>query len=220
MKDVEVDFVPAFYFSGWPKQATAWRDRDRKWPTLDLVQQVLDGGYHVVPKSSSEKSVDYEWRVSFSYAENTILKAIHKYSWCKQCYRIVKCLVKYHVSLPSIITTYHCKTVFLWTLERYPPATWTEENLGKRFLGIIDQILHALSQRSLPQYFIPENNLFEHLNEDFLQTVSKQLSKIRQDPSRYIYRKGCKPWSEEDTRLSIEEMLNWENKSEDEMYPV
>ncbi|KAK3083538.1 hypothetical protein FSP39_025017 [Pinctada imbricata] len=127
--------------------------------------------------------------------------------------------MKYHVTRPRIISTYHLKTIFLWTLEKYPPDTWTEENLGQRFLGLLDKLLHHISLRFLPQYFIPADNLFKNLNEDFVQIVVKVVSSMRQRPLDFIYRKNISPWNDEDTGMTIEEMLSWDDKPEEERYP-
>lgn len=219
LKLTVIDFVPALAFENWPPIANEWIKRARKWPPPPLVQNIIQYGFHVVAKSSSKETEDYEWRISFAKANSLLLKSIDKYSWCKQCYRIFKCLIKYYFSHPKLITTFHCKTVFLWTLERFPPDSWTFKNLGQRFLGLLDSLLHALVMGRLSEYFIPNDNLFSKFEADCTLTVMQKVSEMRREPIKFIYRIGTVAWNDELQGMTIEEMLHWDDIPETERFP-
>ncbi|CAG2188583.1 unnamed protein product [Mytilus edulis] len=222
LKIREIDVALAIRFNKWPKQASGWLTRERKWPNKSLLKTSVDEGVHVVAKSSTEDITNYEWRMSFARVDCILLKSIPNTSQCKHCYRIFKCFVKYHLSHPKLVSTYHCKTIFLWTLERFPPDTWTEDNLGHRFLGLLDSLLHALVMRQLPQYYIPSDNLLNTFKDktDFVDTVCQKLSDIRRNPFSYIYRLGTNAWDDEMQGFTIEEMIHWNEKPEKDRYPT
>ena len=216
LRKAEIDFVLAIPFSVWPHQAALWKARDRAWPEVSLIDEVLQGGYHVVPKSTTASHDELDWRVSFSRAEGVLLRSIPKYSWCKQCYRIFKCFIKYHLSQPNLISTYHCKTIFLWSLETYRPDTWVEANLGTRFLGLLDSLMHALIQKHLPPYFMSADNLFDSLNADFALTVAQKLSNMRKRPFDFIYRRGIVPWDDEYQGMTIQEIWRYDDETSED----
>lgn len=222
LKVREIDVALAIRFNDWPKQASGCLTRQRKWPNKSLLKISADEGFHVVPKSSTKDITNYEWRLSFARVDCILLKSIANTSQCKHCYRIFKCFVKYHLSHPKLVSTYHCKTIFLWTLERFPPDTWTEDNLGHRFLGLLDGLLHALVMRQLPQYYIPSDNLLNKFKDktDFVDTVCQKLSDMRRNPFSYIYRLGTNAWDDEMQGFAIEEMIRWNEKPEKDRYPM
>ncbi|XP_052080331.1 uncharacterized protein LOC127718383 [Mytilus californianus] len=222
LKVREIDVALTIRFNDWPKQASGWLTRERKWPNKSLLKISVDEGFHVVPKSTTKDITNFEWRLSFARVDCILLKSIANTSQCKHCYRIFKCFVKYHLSHPKLVSTYHCKTIFLWTLERFPPDTWTEDNLGHRFLGLLDGLFHALVMRQLPQYYIPSDNLLKKCNDktDFVDTVCQKLSDMRRHPFSYIYRLGTNAWDDEMQGFTIEEMIHWNEKPEKDRYPT
>ena len=65
-----IDFVPAFRSLEWPKVAMEWITRDRCWPSVETVNNVVREGFHLVAKSSRNGGhPDRDFRISFSLAE-------------------------------------------------------------------------------------------------------------------------------------------------------
>ena len=75
IKDTErvqsgIDFIPALRSREWPRIAREWIERERKWPSDDIVKGVIQEGYHLVVKSPKiNGNPDYDFRISFSHAE-------------------------------------------------------------------------------------------------------------------------------------------------------
>ena len=63
------DHVPSVSLLFWPDQATARINRLRLWPLQDIVQNIVDKGCQLVPRSSPKGDVHSEWRISFSCPE-------------------------------------------------------------------------------------------------------------------------------------------------------
>ena len=72
---ISVDNVPSFYCPFWPNVANEWHRRDRFSPNKEEIQKIIKNGCHIIAKSNTISSDDYNWRWSFSIAE----KNLHRY---------------------------------------------------------------------------------------------------------------------------------------------
>lgn len=187
------DLVPAIKFSGWPKCSQKWIERKRFWPPQSLVEEIVQEGFHLVPKTSPQGDEELEWRISFSKAEVKLMKA-KGLGNRNYCYRIFKMAIKENItSTCNLLTTYHLKTLLLWASERHPPDRWSDENIAVCFLGLLDDLLHSLVNCSCPNYFIPELNLFANCSTDHLYFLASKVSAIRKFPLKYLQRPGEDP---------------------------
>ena len=210
------DVVPAIKFSSWPVCCLEWAQRKRLWPPQTLVDEIIQEGFHLVPKVSSlHGDEDLDWRFSFSKAEAKLMtaKGLGNRNYC---YRIFKMAIKENISSTcSLLTSYHLKTLLLWASERQPPARWSDENLSVCFLGLLDDLLHSLVNGSCPHYFIAELNLFSNCSTDHLHYLACQVSAIRKSPLKHLKR----PW--EDPKVAydnfIDSMTEWKDMDYDEI---
>ena len=187
------DVVPAIKFSGWPNCSQDWITRKRAWPPRELVEEIIQEGFHVVPKTSPHGDEELEWRISFSKAEVKLMNA-KGLGNRNYCYRMFKLAIKENiVSTCKLITTYHLKTLLLWASERHPSDRWSDDNVAVCFLGLLDDLLHSLVNCSCPHYFIPELNLFADCSVDHLYFLASQVSAIRRFPLKYLKRPGEDP---------------------------
>ena len=182
------DVVPAIKFNGWPKCSQKWVSRERLWPPQSLVKEIIQEGFHLVPKTSPQGDEELEWRISFSKAEVKLMRA-KGLGQRNYCYRMFKMAVKENISSAcKLVSTYHLKTLLLWASERHPPDRWSDENIAPCFLGLLDDLLHSLVNCSCPHYFIPELNLFANCSTDHLHYLASQVSAIRKSPLKYLKR--------------------------------
>lgn len=56
-------------------------------------------------------------------------------------------------------SSYHLKTIFLWKCEEKPLETW--RHLLESVVDLLKTLADCLKRGSIPQYFIPENNLID-----------------------------------------------------------
>ena len=180
--------IYATFCSGWPKEADHWPTRQRPsgWPSKQLIQSVIAYGCPVIPTSHPKsRNPDVEWRRSFSVAELTLEQSLTDSQL--QCYVLLKTIVMHELNHSNILTTYHLKTVFFWQCEKIPASEWsTDTGLAANLLWLLDQLVYCVATHCLPHYFIPENNLFDHINPDFLTDVARTISSIRRDPLRHV----------------------------------
>ena len=184
----EIDNVLAISGRDWPQRADRWpaRQRPSGWPSKQLIQAVFADGCHVVPTSHPKSSnPDVEWRYSFSVAERTLAQSLTDSQL--QCYILMKTIVMHELNHSNVLTSYHLKTVFFWQCEKIPASEWSKDTgLAVNLLWLLDELVYCVATHCLPHYFTPENNLFHHINPDFLSDVARTISSIRRDPLRHV----------------------------------
>ena len=179
----EFDFVYAVPCSEWPKEARGWFDRKRKsgFPDESLLRRIHALGTYVVPFGRSEdgENSDSDWRISFSHAEREIMWSLEGSQLL--CYEIMKricSIVK--AKFPGSIQSYFFKTSFLWNLEGVPKTEWNINDILRRTIICIQWLKKNLVQETVPNYFIPGNNMFRRdtCNRATLQQVVHYLEEL------------------------------------------
>ena len=179
----EGDLVYGLIVPQWPSVACEWaaRKRTAKWPSKDIIEDIVSKGCHVVPAGHVHSTQrDLEWRFSFSYAEGILAANLTRVQ--KQCYLLLKTLHLCAFKHPKGIVSYHLKTLLLWAAEEIPQAMWTEDTVGSMLIYLLDKLLYCLIQHNLPSYFIPSNNLIDTVPAGVIDIVKLKVSKVRQDP--------------------------------------
>ena len=181
-----IDLVPAIRCSGFPETITAdWSKRvaNSNWPGEAIVAEVVNGGFHLVPKTSMLEAgdADVDFRISFSTSETILAQNLSKFK--KECLRVFKMYYYEHLkSEPAVLETYHLKTIFFWLLEEIEPNVWCENNRAVIFYLLMDKLFSHLKEHKLPHYFIPQNNLFQHMDTKMLDHLAQVVEDIMKDP--------------------------------------
>jgi hypothetical protein len=194
------DFIFAIRCTGWPQEAQEWPwRRPRNWPARAVIRNILQYGYHVVPKSSvpfqdkkknkknkkkDQGILENEWRLSYSMAE--LILSRHIPPVARACFLALKGTMKRHLKAAhGSFSSYHLKTVLFWALELNPPDLWCEERVEDCFMKLIDTLLEFTRNRNCSHYFMPQVNLMAPL-VSHLDNLSLLLSKIKSNPAGYV----------------------------------
>ena len=172
-----MDFVLAIKCDGWPLCAQEWLCRPRRWPNQEIIKTIIDGGFYIVCKSSSE---DGDFRLSYSYAEMVLIANLSELQ--HKTYRALKSFIKHYkneLSLDDekVICSYHLKTIMLWYCEKSEPEDWTNDSVVRHLLSLVDDLIFALKEKKLPMYFMPKYNLMKQ-ETDSTQIV-QQMTELR-----------------------------------------
>ena len=191
MYNEEQDNDAVFFYScpSWPPLAQTWIDRERrsKWPSKEIIREIVSKGCRIVHKSHpSSTDPDAEFRFSFSVAELILFDALSIDQ--KKCFIALKALIKHTIYRSEFITknkidlsSYHLKTIFLWTCETIPADQWqTTTGWARCLLFMIDQLYACLKSKTLPGYFIPECNLMDSIEPP--QDLFREIRKLRRNP--------------------------------------
>ncbi|KAK3732833.1 hypothetical protein QZH41_002830 [Actinostola sp. cb2023] len=164
----------------WPSCARKWslRARPSGWPSRELIDQVFQGGCHLVPKydpsggndaatsegaACSDATPKTQWRYSFSLPEKLLMKSITDDQ--KMCYLIFKYLFAWCVKLESVITTYTAKTLFLWELETVPADQWCFSMIGDRVKNLVEKLRSCVENKYCQHYFIDGCNTLQQMDD-------------------------------------------------------
>ncbi|XP_060559987.1 uncharacterized protein LOC132720025 [Ruditapes philippinarum] len=138
----------------------SWRKRDRFWPPQSVCQDIIDTEAYVVPVGAScSENQNYEWRISFTTAENRLVS--HLNPMLLKIYILFKMVNKYLIKPKSdILTSYMIKNVMFWMPERIGPGSCnSSERLINFLLQALAFLLNCLHSKFLPNYMIQERNL-------------------------------------------------------------
>lgn len=163
-----------------------WASRKRRWPSKDVEMELVGVPAHLVAKSS--ESVPHSWRLSTSRAELVLAESITKHQpLVRNCWLVLKAILKAHLSQPKFITSYNLKTILFYIMEHVPPDYWIEENLPELLLAVIDAIIIGLGTRSFPHYFLPSVNLLsKSASEDHVLCLLQKCYQVRAKPDKYL----------------------------------
>ncbi|XP_062593392.1 uncharacterized protein LOC134254876 [Saccostrea cucullata] len=169
----------------WPECARSWIERCKKseWLRKADIEKILENGCHVVPvahKKTNGPESDIEWCFSFATTEvelaNSILNDYQRHSYV--FFKLFRRALIHKDKKFEVISSYHCKTVFLHACEILPETRW--ENPGWCFLYLLNRLLQHVKCRNLPTFFIPENNLFDVLTDE--ADAERILKEARKNP--------------------------------------
>ncbi|KAK3083448.1 hypothetical protein FSP39_022947 [Pinctada imbricata] len=165
----EYDFAQCFRCSFWPDVAKSWaiRIRPNGWPSLDMIQNILRDGCHVVPVGDPDSSFrDHEWRISFSVAERNLMHSLNHAQFLM--YNILRLCLKrvLNIMVPGVLCSYFIKTTIFYTVENTSVQLWQFDNIETCFKTCLSVLYDYVDQGNCPNYFIPEYNMIKRKVND------------------------------------------------------
>ena len=149
----------------WPDIARPCIQRiyQSEWPPSDIVRSIVKDGVLFVPIGAKESVfIDEEWRMSFSLAEKKLIHAMNHTQFL--CYALLKVFLKEAVDsnteVKDLLCSYFLKTALFWEIIS-SPYNWKPSSLLSCFWKCFCRLLHWVSNSYCPNFFIPENNMFE-----------------------------------------------------------
>ncbi|XP_064408837.1 nucleotidyltransferase MB21D2 [Latimeria chalumnae] len=178
------DIVPVVSFKGWPAVAQSWLTENHFWDGKITEEEAISG-FYLVPCCSHVGEQDNEWRLAFSRSEVQLKKCISVS--LIQAFQACKAIIAKLLSRPKAIGPYHLRVILLWACDRLPSSfLFRDDNAAHFLLGLIDDLSHCLINKSCPNYFLPQCNMFEHLSNETSLLLARKLSSIRTDPAEHL----------------------------------
>ncbi|XP_060082132.1 uncharacterized protein LOC132561420 [Ylistrum balloti] len=164
----DADTVLAFSFHNWPKEAEEWvcRPRFHNWPDKTLMDQIVQGGCHIVPVGDKTSDDPFlQWRISFVIAERKLIHSLNHVQFL--VYGLFKCVLKQISEMlkqllgnTEILSSYIVKTVILHAVENTPESLWQEKHTFLCFMFCLNTLISWVKAGYCPNYFITNNNMF------------------------------------------------------------
>ncbi|KAK3083011.1 hypothetical protein FSP39_011625 [Pinctada imbricata] len=160
----EYDLARCLRCSFWPDVAKSWamRTRPNGWPSLDVIQNILSDGCHVVPVGDPDSLFrDHEWRISFSIAERNLMHSLNHAQFL--IYNLLRLCLKrvFNIMVPEVLCSYFLKTTLFYTVENTSVQLWQVDDIETCFKSCLSVLFDYVNQGNCPNYFIPEYNMIK-----------------------------------------------------------
>ena len=178
--DSEQDLVNSIHCSFWPSASSEWvcRTRPNGWPSKELINKIVDFGFHLVPVGYPLSSMNLmEWRISFSVAERYLIWSFNHVQM--QVYAVLKLILKEFIKVNCsaenyVLCSYFIKTFLFWMFEGTDKHFWKIENFRECLQYLLTEFNTILRLGTLKHYFITSFNLLEvkltqHAQRELLQ---------------------------------------------------
>ena len=164
---LDQDTVNCIHCSFWPSGASEWvcRARSYGWPSLNLINKIVDFGFHLVPTGYPRSAMNMmEWRISFSIAEKYLVWSFNHTQM--QMYAVLKLIQKEYIKVNCstenyVLCSYFIKTFLFWKFEGTDKHFWRPENFRDCLKYLLTEFHTTIQLGTLKHYFIPTFNLLE-----------------------------------------------------------
>ncbi|XP_052257105.1 uncharacterized protein LOC127862152 [Dreissena polymorpha] len=158
------DMVCAFHVRKPLPEIQHWinRCRGRNWPSAQLLNAARVTSCFLVPAGHPDSEYKREeWRLSPNLIERMLMFSFNMIQI--KCYIFLKLMKKtlFTQIVGDSITSYHCKTIMFYTIERTHPCLWVEHNLMFLLWRCLQVLRKSLRMGRLPHYIIEGVNLFD-----------------------------------------------------------
>lgn len=163
-ESLQSDCCLCFHSSFWSEFLSNWKARCalHNWPPRQLFADIQRLGCHVVPIESKlvEDNSELEWRLSFSQAEKKLVSFMNRTQFlCYGCLKIFLVDIVNRNTEEPFLCSYFMKTTLLWLIQ-VGNITWCPNGLLDCFWKCFKYLLHCIYQGVMPNFFIPQNNMF------------------------------------------------------------
>ncbi|VDI69868.1 Hypothetical predicted protein [Mytilus galloprovincialis] len=161
---IEIDFVNCLKSEKWPRIAAEFTNRYRcfEWPSQELVNHITASGCHIVPKTSAENQNGHEWRLSFSQAENALIRSFNHtqlmtYGALKILFQEI--LNETRCDYDCAFASYILKTALFWICEDHELSVWQPSNIMLCITLCIEFLRKCVKTMNCPNFFVQTNNM-------------------------------------------------------------
>ncbi|XP_069114857.1 uncharacterized protein [Argopecten irradians] len=173
----------------WPECAMEWFSRYRPsgWPGNEINQKIANTKCIVMSRPHPQSfSPNIEYQFVFPKAEQILAKEALSDDQ-RNCFNAFKLLIDFSLRNNEVrLRTTHLKSVMYHACETIPQASWAN-NSGGCLLYLLDSLCEKLHARNIPNYFIHENNMVDHLDGETLQKILEYIDAIRTFPVMSFY---------------------------------
>ena len=161
----EYDFAYCLRCDIWPNNAhdCIRRLNQSAWPSHDTILSIVSDGVLFVPIGAKQSSFENtEWRMSFSLAEKKLIHAMNHIQFL--CYGLLKIFLKEAIDVnpevKGLLCSYFLKTALFWEIAT-TSNQWNVSSMMSCFWNCFRRLLQWVSWSYCPNFFVPQNNMFE-----------------------------------------------------------
>ena len=159
------DFAYCLQCDIWPDNATDCISTLNQcgWPSHDTIRSIFNDGILFVAIGAKHSLLERtEWRMSFSLAEKKLFYSMNHTQFL--CYGLLKIFMKEaidaNLDIKGLLCSYFLKTALFWEIVS-SPNDWNPSTLLSKFLNCICRLIQWIIRSYCPNFFVPQNNMFE-----------------------------------------------------------
>ena len=159
------DWVMTLESSNLPECTDAWfsRERNFSWPSRNTLEQCKTMGCLLVPVGhplSDERHL--QWGLSRTKQERKLVTEVNSTQLkCHVLLKLIKKDIIYKIVKQDSLTSYHLKTCMFYMIENTSTCFWVPENLTRCVESCLQLIKMWVEKDVWPNFFIPEENIFD-----------------------------------------------------------
>lgn len=182
-----IDVVNAMACPIWPKEAAEWRTRVRPadWPPSAVIDSIVQDGCHLEGKPHvNSTNPDVEFRFCFGMAERYLATQVLTKEQ-RLCFLLFKSLCSQEFRGVNYISGDHLLSIFFYACEQLRKESWSTK-LGSCLFFLLDCLLTSVQERNIPNYFIPANNMIDHLTDSQFEQIGQHVFALRSQPFPHL----------------------------------
>ena len=171
----------------WPTEALEFQTRERKWPDISVINDVIEDGCLLIHQPSNGETYNLEWKITFSVAEQRLAL---QFSFHQRFLFILLKLIKRKYldfgtfesgESKSGLTTYHMKTIFMWMSESLDRKAWLESP-DSSFTMFFQRLKECLETETCPHFVLPGVNIMSEIWE-YKRLMAGERQELKEKPS-------------------------------------
>ncbi|XP_031554334.1 protein mab-21-like 2 [Actinia tenebrosa] len=184
-----INLIPVVECSSlWPLCSSWLKCTPPAWPDPTTMKSIVDKGVHLVAMPTDKGAQDV-WDIRFLNARRVLIGGYDDNDMKRRCLQMVKVLCESEVGFASFFLPRHLEHVFLQQSQLQPrKEDWVEAKLTERFLELLVMLYDCLRTRNIPNFFVPEVNLFSEMSTVVSEQLSRKVLGIINDPIKYLVR--------------------------------
>ncbi|XP_070567904.1 uncharacterized protein [Ptychodera flava] len=185
-QEARADLVLCIPCEGWPSVAEGWFDRRRQWPPRRSLDRLRRVGYHLTakPLPADHDSDGILFRISTAHVEKELMRMLNdKQLAIYQCLKsVIRKICDENVGVRLALHPYYLKTVTLWACEKHKLNYWQDTPAAVCVLHLLEDTLNCLLKGFCPNYFMPQYNLYSHVDRQCRHDAAREIQRFRQQP--------------------------------------
>ena len=166
---IEYDVAFCLRCDVWPNNAKDCIRRlvQSAWPSHATIRSMVNDGVLFVPIGAKQSIFENtEWRMSFPLAEKKLIHAMNHTQFL--CYGLLKIFLKQAIDISlnvkGLLCSYFLKTALFREITT-ASKQWNPSSLIKCFWMCFQRLLQWINCSYCPNFFVPQNNMFEGKTE-------------------------------------------------------
>lgn len=162
-----------------------------QWPTASMVQEAVQYESLTVPagyiqKRGENKEKCLEWELEFPHVEKYLGSKMTHAQMKAYLFLVVlfKTYIEPKTEKKGLLIDHLRTLIYLECEKNY--RDWPDHRLGHRLLMVLNNLKCYLGLRCLPDYFVPNKNLFANIPGNVLITCQKQIHDIIESPTMHF----------------------------------